>query len=593
MYYIGPMSVEQSDEWQGDWLQTRVTVVLDGGRLRIPFSFLRNAILQGEQEYMLPTGERLLIPEEWMQRYGDLLLVGQSCSDHFKRHRSQVDGLNSLTTDPSGPTPGPSLVGRGADSSAGMAFGSFTLRPYQQAGLVWLWNNFISGTGCCLSDEMGLGKTIQTIALLLNYKKTAKQAQHKPQAGCLFSEEEMCGEGRIGSSQGTKDFLTSLVIAPASVVHNWMAELKRFAPSLTAMSYTGDPALRRKKRQAMMRWDVVVTTYGTLLSDITYLQQQQFGVVVMDESQTFKNHHSQIFHAVSELKALWRLALSGTPVENHLMELWSLMSILCPQLLGDEKHFQNSFVQPIARHFEQQRAELLQRIIKPYFLKRTKEQVLSDLPPRQDEVIVCPMTEEQQSLYATELSKARNEWLDGNTPENHRRMSMFAALQRLRHIANGEGKMQEVFERLETLKETGHKVLIFSEYVTMLSSVGSEMKRRGWSYDLLTGQTTRREDVISHFQQTASCQFFLISLKAGGVGLNLTAADYVFVLDPWWNLAAEEQAIARAHRIGQHRPVFVYRFVSENTLEQQILTLQERKQDIIDSVMPFVIRQGQ
>lgn len=621
VYYIGPMSVELSDEWQGDWLQTRVTVVLGAQPsssapgsavvspalgtqsstpvLRIPFSDLRDAILQGEQEYMLPTGERLLIPEEWMQRYGDMLLVGQLRGDTFIRHRSQVlsPTLPESSVAPVVPedsaapavsvVPVAPVVPAVSAAPALPAALRATLRPYQQTGFEWLWRNFVGDVGCCLSDEMGLGKTLQTIALLLKYKEAARQPQRQPLAGCLFSEEEMRGEAASTDGQALIDYRTSLVLAPASVVHNWMAELQRFAPTLTAMSYTGDPTQRRKKRQAMMRWDVVVTSYGTLLSDADYLSKQNFGLVVMDESQTFKNHHSQIYQAVAALKADRRLALSGTPVENHLMELWSLMSILAPLLLGGEKQFQQAFVQPIALRYEQQRAELLQRIIRPYFLKRTKEQVLSDLPERQDEVVVCPMTDEQQSAYATELSKARNEWLDSSVPENRRRMTMLAALQRLRHIANGEGKMLEVFERLESLMETGHKVLIFSEYVSLLEEVGARMAQRGWQYDLLTGQTRNREQVISHFQQTTDCRFFLISLKAGGVGLNLTAADYVFVLDPWWNLAAEEQAIARAHRIGQQRPVFVYRFVSENTLEQQILQLQERKQDIIDSVMPF------
>ena len=236
------------------------------------------------------------------------------------------------------------------------------------------------------------------------------------------------------------------------------------------------------------------------------------------------------------------------------------------------------------------RRDLLRRLIAPYFLKRTKEEVLSDLPERQDEVVVCAMTDEQTSQYTEELSKARNEWLDPTASSQGRQIHILAALQRLRQIANGEGKMGVVFDYLENLRQTTHKVLIFSEYVTLLEQVGSEMTSRGWNYALLTGQTQGREQVIARFQQSPDCQFFLISLKAGGVGLNLTAADYVFLLDPWWNRAAEEQAIARAHRIGQQRSVFVYRFVSAGTLEEQILSLQDRKQSLIDSVMPFICK---
>ena len=613
VYYIGPLSVEQSDTWHGDWLQTDVMVVLNGGELRVPFSDLRETILRGEQDYMLPTGERLLIPEEWLQRYGDLLLTGQPNAKGFRRHRSQIsvefraESVEFATASVSGVELATASVSNAEANSTLSALNSTmtppaalraTLRPYQQAGYEWLWNNFLAQTGCCLSDEMGLGKTIQTIALLLKYKETAKTAAPATASpGMLFSEEEMKGETlhaplprREGSGVGLP-FHTSLVVAPASVVHNWMNELQRFAPTLLVCNYTGEASARRDKRKALLRWDVVVTTYHTLRADIELLAPLQFGIVVFDESQAFKTATSQVHHAVSRLAAVHCMALSGTPVENNLQELWSLMSVLNPHLLGSQHSFQQSFVNPIAHKMEQQRTELLQRLIMPYFLKRTKEQVLSDLPERQDEVVVCPMTDSQASLYATELSKARNEYMETRLAANGQQpsaLNVLAAIQRLRQIANGEGKMQVVFERLESLRGTGHKVLLFSEYVSLLKRMGDEMQQRGWSYALLTGATQHREQVIDSFQRDAACQFFLISLKAGGVGLNLTAADYVFVLDPWWNVAAEEQAIARSHRIGQHRPVFVYRFVSENTLEQQILTLQERKQTLIDSVMPFI-----
>ena len=611
IYYIGPLSVEQSDTWQGDWLQTDVTVVIDGGRLRIPFRDLRDTILRGEQEYMLPTGEILLIPNEWLKRYSDLILIGLPKGQGFQRHRSQV----SLTPDPS-PRGEGSIHSQGRNTAEevitplspwrGAGGEVVTLRPYQQVGFQWLWQNLVAQTGCCLSDEMGLGKTLQTIALLLKYKEAAKVSEpvNEPLPGMLFSDEEMRGESKSNHSPlcwrgvgGEAPYRTSLVVAPASVVHNWRNELSRFAPSLSVMTYTGDTSKRKDKRIALMRWDVVLTTYRTLLNDIKLLSWDEFGIVVFDESQAFKTATSQIHHAVTRLHALHRMALSGTPVENNLQELWSLMNVLNPNLLGDERSFQNTFVNPIAVQMEESgeyllssRRDLLRRLIAPYFLKRTKEEVLSDLPARQDEVVVCAMTDEQTSQYTEELSKARNEWLDPTASSQGRQIHILAALQRLRQIANGEGKMTVVFDYLENLRQTQHKVLIFSEYVTLLEHVGSEMTGRGWNYALLTGQTQDREQVIARFQNSVDCQFFLISLKAGGVGLNLTAADYVFLLDPWWNRAAEEQAIARAHRIGQQRSVFVYRFVSAGTLEEQILTLQDRKQSLIDSVMPFIWR---
>ena len=604
VYYIGPLSVEQNDTWQGDWLQTDVTVVIDNGRLRIPFRDLRDTILRGEQEYMLPTGEILLIPNEWLKRYSDLMLIGLPKGQGYQRHRSQILREEAKVDSDKFATARPINSETAVEVCSKL---KATLRPYQQAGFQWLWQNLVAQTGCCLSDEMGLGKTLQTIALLLKYKEATKVTEpvSKPLSGMLFSDEEMQGRREEETANDKRldlPYRTSLVVAPASVVHNWRNELSRFAPSLSVMTYTGDTSKRKDKRIALMRWDVVLTTYRTLLNDIELLSQNGFGIVVFDESQAFKTATSQIHQAVTRLQALHRMALSGTPVENNLQELWSLMNVLNPNLLGNERSFQNAFVRsatketlgssknPIAMQMEESRRDLLRRLIAPYFLKRTKDEVLSDLPERQDEVVVCAMTDEQTSQYTEELSKARNEWLDPAASSQGRQIHILAALQRLRQIANGKGKMGVVFDYLENLRQSTHKVLIFSEYVTLLEQVGSEMTSRGWNYALLTGQTQDREQVIAHFQQSPDCQFFLISLKAGGVGLNLTAADYVFLLDPWWNRAAEEQAIARAHRIGQQRSVFVYRFVSAGTLEEQILSLQDRKQSLIDSVMPFICK---
>ena len=592
VYYIGPLSVEQSDKWEGDWLQTRVTIVIDGGRLRIPFNNLRSTILRGEQEFMLQTGERLIIPSEWLERYIDLLFAGVSKEGVFIRHRSQLPLSLRLGQDKKTPTSDNNRTGKQDEKMCSLELIKTTLRPYQLSGLKWLWQNYKARTGCCLSDDMGLGKTIQTIALLLEYKATAKaKPGKKPQAGFLFTEEEMRGDtDDFGTTNiNEAEFRTSLVVAPASVVHNWYNELTRFAPSLMVCNYTGEIAKRQEKRHNMMRWDVVLTSYRTLVNDIDFMEGQKFGIIVFDECQTFKTSNSQIHQAVSRLSGLHQMALSGTPIENNLEELWSLMSVLNPYLLGDKLSFKKKFITPISRQMDESRTVVLKQLIAPYFLKRTKEEVLADLPERQDEVVICPMTENQVSKYATELSSARNEWLDPTVSSAHRQIHILSAIQRLRHIANGEGKMNVVMSYLENIKSTNHKVLLFSEYVSLLKFVGEKMRKREWKYEMLTGETRNREQVIANFQNNPLCQFFLISLKAGGVGLNLTSADYVFLLDPWWNKSAEEQAIARSHRIGQHNPVFVYRFIAEGTLEQQILSLQDRKQNLIDSVMPFIL----
>ena len=345
VYYIGPLSVEQSDTWQGDWLQTDVTVVIEEGRLRIPFRDLRDTILRGEQEYMLPTGEILLIPNEWLKRYSDLMLIGLPKGQGYQRHKSQILREEGKGNSEKFATALPSLDGTLEGNSSFFTLHSSlraTLRPYQKAGFQWLWQNLVAQTGCCLSDEMGLGKTLQTIALLLKYKEATKVTEpvSKPLSGMLFSEEEMLGKREEETANDERldlPYRTSLVVAPASVVHNWRNELSRFAPSLSVMTYTGDTSKRKDKRIALMRWDVVLTTYRTLLNDIELLSQNEFGIVVFDESQAFKTATSQIHHAVTRLHALHRMALSGTPVENNLQELWSLMNVLNPNLLGDER----------------------------------------------------------------------------------------------------------------------------------------------------------------------------------------------------------------------------------------------------------------
>lgn len=322
----------------------------------------------------------------------------------------------------------------------------------------------------------------------------------------------------------------------------------------------------------------------------------EYSMLVFDESQVFKNRNSQIYSAMLRLKSDHHLALSGTPMENSLPELWSLMNILNPLLLGDFKTFQKYFISPITDNLEDVRSQILRRTIAPYFLRRTKEQVLTDLPDRQDEIVYCEMSEEQQQMYNEELSKTRNLATDHSSGNE---LIMLSAINRLRQItcspklikdkdAEDEGKLPTIFLQLEELRGTAHKVLLFSEYVSFLNLIAKEMEKRHWRYDILTGETRNREQIINHFSTSADTQFFLVSLKAGGVGLNLTCADYVFILDPWWNKSAEEQAISRAHRIGQKHSVFVYRFITKDTLEEKILQLQEYKTSLIETVMPFL-----
>lgn len=564
-YYLGAFDIEENHQTIGDWLQMKVNIRLDDGRT-IPFSDLKDTIMAGEREYKLPTGELIIIPEEWIQRYGSALLVGTHKDGATRVHRSQLGALPYIHVHWSNDQTKPALPAR-LDA---------TLRPYQRAGYEWLWQNLMSRTGCCLADEMGLGKTIQAIALLLKYKEVAKQQpKSQPASGLLFTETEMSGESF------PLPFKPSLILAPSSVVFNWGDELQRFAPSMMVMTYKGSPEQRTLKRKTMMTHDVIITSYQTLARDIHYFEHLDFGILVMDESQTVKNADSQVYAATHTIRALHHVAISGTPVEDNLFELWSLMSLINPLLLGDRRSFNDRFVRPIVSTMERQRSAALHNMIMPFFLRRRKEDVLSDLPSVQEDVIYCDMTDEQALTYATELSMARNAVMDDEGQNN---ILVINAITRLRQIADGDGKLQTLMDRLEEVHSTSHRVLIFSSFVSFLERIAKTMKERGWAFEMLTGESTGREAIVKRFQR-GNTQFFLLSLKAAGVGLNLTEADYVFLLEPWWNRSPEEQAIGRAHRIGQNRPVNVYRFISNNTLEEQILRLQGKKEEIIKKVL--------
>ncbi len=588
-YYIGNYKLSYVKEASSaDWFQLKAEIVLENG-YKFYLQDLWENILSGKREYLLKDGTIFVIPEEWFARYSGLLLFGRKGKEgRIAMCRGQEMLLENVEKE----TLPPAATDE-AEITVPAALRA-TLRDYQSKGFRWLYSLYRQHRGGCLADDMGLGKTVQAIALLLKYKEETCRKDDCPNIGgeqlSLFEKPEENEESSCPA------FHTCLILAPASVEHNWRNELQKFAPSLTVGSYIG---LRRSRmQQALMRWDVVTTTYQTMRNDIDFFSKQHFGVVVFDEAQMFKNRDSLLFKAVGALQADHFVALSGTPIENSLSDLWSLMNIINPGLLGGYTVFQKYFIRPIDTGLNKLHIDLLNRLVKPYILRRTKEEVLQDLPERTDELIFCEPSAGQKKAYEEELSKARNEILE-HTLEQRGSNHTFNALQaivRLRQIANhprliddtyegDSGKVQEVFRMLETLEGSGHKVLLFSDYVKYLDLLAEEMEKRGWSYARLVGGTRDREKQIARFNTEKDCRFFLISLKAGGVGINLTEADYVFILDPWWNTAAEEQAIGRAHRIGQKQAVFVYRFVSSGTLEEKILEIQRKKAHLSKAII--------
>ena len=558
--YLGRWKVRQNVKEDHDWFGLKMELVLEDGT-RIPLTALRDHLLNEKREYILPDGTAFIIPDELFARYSGILFFGRQEGNRIALQRRQVRGLCPSIIPP-GDAPA------GDEATRVPAALQATLRPYQLEGFRWLYSLYRHGCGACLADDMGLGKTVETIALLLKY------------------EEESAAPRPI------------LVVSPAALTHNWRNELQKFAPALTLTEYKGTETVRLGKRKVMMQTQVIIVSYQTLRNDFTHFEDKEFGIVVLDEAQIFKNRASLLYRCVSQLRCAFKMSLTGTPIENSLADLWTQMDVLNPGLLGGYASFVKEFERPILNNIADIRSATLQRLVAPYLLRRTKEEVLRDLPPVQRELIVCRMETEQRRMYEEEVSRFRNLLLEEDAARLRNSTLVLKGLINIREIANHpalldggdkdiarSGKLQQVFTQLENLIGTGHKALVFSDYVRLLDIVATEMQRRGWKYSLLTGETYDKEKAITGFTQDRDCPFFLISLKAGGVGLNLTQADYVFLLDPWWNTAAEEQAIGRAHRIGQQNPVVVYRFVSEDTLEERILRIQDHKEKLVDAVI--------
>lgn len=586
-YYTGGWEMKFSVQTETDWFELKAEVMLADGR-RIPLLRFRDHILSGNRVYVLDDGTVFLIPEEWFASYSDLLLLAGGRDNALYVNKSQymlLDGLQS-------PADLPLTEEVAVDLPGGLRA---LLRLYQQAGYTWLYRLYHAGLGGCLADDMGLGKTLQIITLLLKYREEGIKPAvgHASVAGAMqLSLFDALPEEKEGERP---EYHTCLIVVPASLVHNWRNELRKFAPQLTVTLYAGQN--RVEKRAYLQRSDVVLVTYHTLRNDIDYLARLSFGIVVADEAQALKNPDSQLHQAMMRISGRWFYALSGTPVENSLSDLWSVLNFVNRNMLGSHQFFKKHFVKPLLSDSSEHSAAVLRKLVSPYILRRTKEEVLSELPELTSELVVCDPEEEQRKVYEEEQSRVRNYIMDKHIGREGLRSDVMVlrALIRLRQIANhprlvdagytaGSGKLREVFRMLEGVTAAGHKVLVFSSFVKYLNLVGEELERRGWDYTMLTGGTKDREEKIRYFSTVPECRVFLISLKAGGVGLNLTEADYVFILDPWWNLAAENQAVSRAHRMGQKRAVFVYRFITEGTLEAKILAIQQRKQRLSEAV---------
>ncbi len=589
------IEIKSSDDWFDIYAKVRF------GDYEIPFIKLKRNILNGIREFELPNGDIAILPKEWFTDYEDLLPFTQTDGNHLKlkKHHYQLLKKRMKGIDKSfyqrlskiGETNGKNIA-LPANIQA-------QLRSYQEEGFSWMYHLYEHQFGGCLADDMGLGKTLQTLSLLLKLKRLKSQI-HIPQ---LDDKTQLPLFGNDENFENMQ--AASLIVMPTSLVHNWENEIKKFTPSLKVYRHVG---IQRKKllnlKGIISYYDVILTTYGTVRNDFELLKEQEFFYLILDESQYIKNPGSKTHKAISELKSRFRLVLTGTPIENSLSDLWSQINFLNKGLLGNLTYFKREFITPIEKKNDKEKQEKLQTLIRPFVLRRTKEQVAKDLPALTEQTRYCGMTKDQKGAYEKEKAIIRNNILQNIEKEGIEK-SAFVVLQgltKLRQLANHpsmlkneeeaeSGKFDEIFRSLRNLMAEKHKVLIFSSFVKHLELLKEKIESEKWKYSILTGQTTNRAKVISDFQDDPENRIFLISLKAGGVGLNLTSADYVFIIDPWWNPAAENQAINRAHRIGQDKKVFVYRFITEGSIEEKIQMLQNRKsflaEKFINSNNPF------
>lgn len=555
-----------------DWFELRAGV--EYGETSAGLPELLDALRRGDGMVALGDGSYGMLPEEWLRRMGMLAGMGTREEGHIRFRKSQAGLLDALLAaqpeakfDANFAAVRKDLLQfRGVKAAPQPKGFQGRLRGYQREGLGWMRFLERFGFGGCLADDMGVGKTAQVLALL--------------------------------ESRRTEDVAKpSLVVVPRSLVFNWKEEAARFTPRLRVLDYTG----QQRSTAGFSSSDLILTTYGTLRRDAALLRDFEFGYVVLDEAQAVKNASSESAKAVRLLRGEHRLALSGTPVENHLGELWSLFDFLNPGMLGAVNVFKlaGGTGRSIGRSVDEDGRGLLAHALRPFILRRTKEQVARELPAKTEQTLYCELEPAQRKLYNELRRHYRSALLERIDKQGlaKSKIMVLEALLRLRQAAchpglidakrSGEpsAKLEALMEQLREVLDAGHKALVFSQFTSLLKIVRDSLDGEGVVYEYLDGATRDRQARVERFQNDPACPLFLISLKAGGLGLNLTAAGYVFLLDPWWNPAVEAQAVDRAHRIGQDKPVFAYRLIARDTVEEKVLELQKTKRDLAAAII--------
>jgi non-specific serine/threonine protein kinase len=549
-----------------DWFDAKVEI--EFGEQRVGISDIKKA-LAGKQSFVqLGDGTLGILPDEWLKKYALLFKVGDGRTDKLrlsKYHMSVIDELYENRNEEEMSFALDEKYERlrefkNIPEIAAPDSLQSVLRPYQLSGYQWLSYLNDVGWGGILADDMGLGKTVQALSMLNYYKDVNKK-------------------------------LVAIVVCPTTLIYNWQNEVKKFTPSLTYHIHHGNT--RTRNAEELQKYNIIITTYGTLRSDIQILLKINFDYIILDESQAIKNPSSKVTKAASLLSAKNRLCMSGTPLQNNTFDIFAQMNFLNPGLLGTMEFFRNEFATPIDKFGEPEQKDHLRKLLYPFILRRTKEQVAKDLPEKTETILFCEMEKEQRKIYEAYRNSYRDKILGTIDVQgiDRSQLTILQGLMKLRQICdspailNEEEKYPNHSIKLDELAREiaenigEHKALIFSQFLGMLALIKEKLIEQGINYEYFDGSTsaTDREKAIQSFQNNDDCRVFLISLKAGGVGLNLTAADYVYIVDPWWNPAVEQQAIDRTHRIGQTKNIFAYRMICIDTIEDKILQLQEKK----------------
>ena len=573
------------------WFNVEISYQTGSGQ-KFSAAEIQRLIRSGQGYSRLPNGKVALFEADALEELQETLLDcnPQQIDSRYRIHQNQAGFLNTTIQEYqewkfNAPPAWAQKTLTNAEDSALPPLGQLdsVLRPYQKKGTAWLY--FLRQHGFCgiLADEMGLGKTVQVLALLLALKRQ--------RISRMSSNNNMPESAEAGRP--------SLVVCPTSLVYNWVAEAAKFTPELGVLEMHGSE--RHQHFPSIDQYDVVVTSYALIRRDAEHYQNLEFDTLILDEAQHIKNRQTQNAQAVKSIRAAYKIVLTGTPIENSVLDIWSIFDFLMPGYLGIAKDFRERYEVPIVREKSEEAQARLARRLRPFILRRLKRDVAQDLPPKIDQVMYCELTSEQAEVYQQVLESSRQEVLNAVDAQGlaKSRMVILTALLRLRQVCcdlrllnlenvnpdNASAKLDLFAELLEETMDGGHRTLVFSQFTSMLALIQERLKHDNISFCYLDGSTRDRAEVVNRFQEDSSIPVFLISLKAGGLGLNLTAADTVIHYDPWWNPAVEDQATDRAHRIGQKQVVTSYKLITRGTVEEKILQLQNRKREMIQGAL--------